>query len=323
MLLSETINSGFFYLAPWIVFFPVIGLLLNIIIGGRLPEKAIGWLASGASFAAFVVSVLLAYSVAANGGHGESVFLAEWMHIDELRLDWTFRVDSLSTTMMLVVSGVGTLIHIYAIGYMYEDVRFKNDIGRYRRFFVFLNLFIAAMMILVSGDSYLMLFVGWEGVGLCSFLLIGFWYEMDTLARPSWANSNAAVKAFITNRIGDFGFSLRASSCSDVWPFHPMRSLKPQRWWQLSSLHRCHHAFMLVGVRGIGADPALRLAAGRDGWPDPGLGADPCRDNGHGRRVPDHPLGAALHVSTTGAVHRGNDRRSDGALRCHDRGGAI
>ena len=75
-----------------------------------------------------------------------------------------------------------------------------------RRFFIFLNLFIAAMMILVSGNSYMMLFVGWEGVGLCSFLLIGFWYEMDTLGRPSWANSNAAKKAFIVNRIGDFGF---------------------------------------------------------------------------------------------------------------------
>ncbi len=90
--------------------------------------------------------------------------------------------------MMLVVSGVGTLIHIYAIGYMHEDVRFKNDPGRFRRFFVFLNLFIAMMMILVSGNSYMMLFVGWEGVGLCSFLLIGFWYEMDTLGKSSWAN---------------------------------------------------------------------------------------------------------------------------------------
>ncbi len=127
-----------------------------------------------------------------------------------LQLDWTFRVDTLSTTMMLVVSGVGTLIHIYAIGYMHEDVRFKSDLKRFRRFFVFLNLFIAAMMILVGGDSYLMLFVGWEGVGLCSFLLIGFWYEMDTLGRPSWANSNAAKKAMIANRIGDFGFLIAA-----------------------------------------------------------------------------------------------------------------
>jgi len=206
MLLSEATTTGFFSLAPWIVFFPAIGLLLNIIIGGKLSEKGIGWLASTMSFASFVVSVLLTYSVWAGHGHGESVFLAEWMHIGVLQLDWTFRVDSLSTTMMLVVSGVGTLIHIYAIGYMHEDVRFKNDVGRYRRFFVFLNLFIAMMMILVSGDSYLMLFVGWEGVGLCSFLLIGFWYEMDTLARPSWANSDAAKKAFVANRVGDFGF---------------------------------------------------------------------------------------------------------------------
>ena len=206
MFLSESTITGFFFLAPWLVFAPVAGLLINIIFGGRLSEKWIGTVASLASGTAFVVSVLLAYSVAAN--HGELVRwrLAEWIHIGTLNLDWTFRVDSLSTTMMLVVSGVGTLIHIYAIGYMHEDVRFKNDVGRFSRFFVFLNLFIAAMMILVSGDSYMMLFVGWEGVGLCSFLLIGFWYEMDTLARPSWANSNAAKKAFIVNRVGDFGF---------------------------------------------------------------------------------------------------------------------
>jgi NADH-quinone oxidoreductase subunit L len=198
-------------LAPWLVFAPVIGLLINMILGDwfmrqKWGETAVGLVASLASGAAFVISVLLTLSLSAT--HGEVVRwrLAEWIQIGTLQLDWTFRVDSLSTTMMLVVSGVGTLIHIYAIGYMHEDVRFKNDVGRFRRFFVFLNLFIAMMMILVSGDSYLMLFVGWEGVGLCSFLLIGFWYELDTLGRPSWANSNAAKKAFIVNRVGDFGF---------------------------------------------------------------------------------------------------------------------
>ncbi len=211
MLLSESTSNGFLFLAPWIVFFPLIGLLVNLVFGGWLMkqtwgERTIGWIGSAASGAAFVVSVLLAWTVSA--AHGEALrwTIGEWIHIGELELDWTFRVDSLSTTMMLVVSGVGTLIHIYAIGYMHEDVRFKSDPGRYQRFFVFFNLFIVAMMILVGGDSYLMLFVGWEGVGLCSFLLIGFWYEMDTLARPSWANSDAAKKAFVTNRIGDFGF---------------------------------------------------------------------------------------------------------------------
>jgi NADH-quinone oxidoreductase subunit L len=210
MHLSESVNTGFAYLAPWLVFAPVLGLLINLAFGKRLSEALVGIIACLASGATFVVSLLLAYTVSMN--HGEVIRwrLAEWIHIGILNIDWTFRIDSLSTTMMLVVSGVGTLIHIYAIGYMHEDVRFKNDPGRFPRFFVFLNLFIAAMMILVSGDSYMMLFVGWEGVGLCSFLLIGFWYEMDTLARPSWANSNAAKKAFITNRVGDFGFLIAA-----------------------------------------------------------------------------------------------------------------
>src|SRR5574341_1076903 len=200
---------NFFFLAPWIVFFPLIGLLVNLVFGRRFNEKVIGTLASAASGLAFVVSVLLAFSLAQHP-EAVSVPVAEWIHIGNLQLDWTFRVDTLSVTMMLVVSGVGTLIHIYAIGYMHEDVRFKNDPGRYRRFFVFFNLFIVAMMILVGGDSYLMLFVGWEGVGLCSFLLIGFWYEMDTLGRPSWANSDAAKKAMIANRIGDFGILIAA-----------------------------------------------------------------------------------------------------------------
>jgi NADH-quinone oxidoreductase subunit L len=206
MHLSETILS----LTPWLVLAPLTGLLINLIFGRRFSEKTIGIVASLASGAAFVVSVLLAYSVSINHGEVMRWRLAEWIHIGTLSLDWTFRIDSLSTTMMLVVSGVGTLIHIYAIGYMHEDVRFKHDEGRYTRFFIFLNLFIAAMMILVSGDSYLMLFVGWEGVGLCSFLLIGFWFEMDTLGRPSWANSDAAKKAFVANRVGDFGFLIAA-----------------------------------------------------------------------------------------------------------------
>ncbi|HTP01715.1 MAG TPA: NADH-quinone oxidoreductase subunit L, partial [Anaerolineales bacterium] len=200
---------GFFYLAPWIVFFPVIGLLINLSFGRRMGERVVGTIAALGAGLPFVVSLLLAYSLTLQTGPVRWM-LAPWIHIGNLALDWTFRVDTLSVTMMLVVSGVGTLIHIYAIGYMHEDVRFKSDTGRYARFFVFLNLFIAMMMILVSGDSYLMLFVGWEGVGLCSFLLIGFWYEMDTLGRPSWANSDAAKKAMIANRIGDFGFLIAA-----------------------------------------------------------------------------------------------------------------
>jgi NADH-quinone oxidoreductase subunit L len=259
MLLSETTSTGFFFLAPWIVFFPVIGLLINTFFTGRMSEKFIGWLASLASFASFIVAVLLAYSLSI---HPEAVTvpLAEWIHIGQLSLDWTFRVDTLSVTMMLVVSGVGTLIHIYAIGYMHEDVRFKNDLGRYRRFFVFMNLFIATMMILVSGDSYLMLFVGWEGVGLCSFLLIGFWYDMDTLGRSSWANSDAAKKAFVANRIGDFGFLIAAFLM--FWTFGSLEFTKvfgmaPQVAQASPGMIVAITLFMLLGVTGKSAQIPL------------------------------------------------------------------
>jgi NADH-quinone oxidoreductase subunit L len=148
---------------------------------------------------------------------GTTVHLFDWITIGELQIEWAFRVDTLSVTMMSVVGGVGTLIHIYAIGYMHEDVRFKNDPGRFRRFFVFFNLFIAMMMILVSADNYLMLFVGWEGVGLCSYLLIGFWYDKDLLGRDSDENASAGKKAFITNRVGDFGFLI--ASFIMFWTF--------------------------------------------------------------------------------------------------------
>ena len=200
---------GFFFLVPWIVYFPVIGLLINLFFGRRLGERGVAIVAVLGSGLPFIVSVLLAYSL---GLHPEPVrwMVAQWIHIGNLQLDWTFRVDTLSVTMMLVVSTVGTLIHIYAIGYMHEDVQFKGDPGRFPRFFVFMNLFIAMMMVLVSGDSYLMLFVGWEGVGLCSMLLISFWYELDLLGRPSWSNAKAGVKAMVVNRIGDFGFLIAA-----------------------------------------------------------------------------------------------------------------
>jgi NADH-quinone oxidoreductase subunit L len=203
MFLSEASSaSGFFYLVPFVVFFPVIGLLINAIFGGKFSEKIIGLVACLASGLSFVVAVLLGISLV---GHPEAVTVPflDWISIGELEIPWAFRVDTLSVTMMLVVAGVGTLIHIYAVGYMHEDVQHNGDPKRYRRFFVYFNLFIAAMMVLVSADNYLMLFVGWEGVGLCSYLLIGFWYDKG---KDGIGNAVAGKKAFVTNRIGDFGF---------------------------------------------------------------------------------------------------------------------
>jgi len=190
-----------FNLVPWVVFLPLIGLGINLLFGRKLGEIFSGTVASLATGLAFVVSIILAVALA---GHPEGVTvpLADWITIGSLTVRWAFRVDTLSVVMMLVVSGVGTLIHIYSIGYMHNDVRHNGDEGRFTRFFVYLNLFIAAMMILVSADNFLMMFVGWEGVGLCSYLLIGFWFEKG---KDGTGNAEAAKKAFIVNRIGDFG----------------------------------------------------------------------------------------------------------------------
>jgi NADH-quinone oxidoreductase subunit L len=203
MLLAEVPTNPVFYLAPWVVFLPAIGLVLNLLLGRRLGELGAGLIACLAVIGSFIVAVVLGINLATQAeGPAITVPLLEWIHIGTLNANWAFRVDELSVVMMLVVSGVGALIHIYAVGYMHSDVRHNGDPGRFTRFFVYLNLFIAMMMILVTADNFLMLFVGWEGVGLCSYLLIGFWFEKGA---GGIANARAAKKAFVANRVGDFG----------------------------------------------------------------------------------------------------------------------
>ena len=185
-----------FELVPFILLFPVFGLLTNLIFGRYLGERLVGIIASGASAAAFVVSVIQVFALVNNNFHVETVLIADWITIGKLYLPWQIRVDTLSVTMMVLVTGEGTLIHIYAVGYMHGDKRFA-------RFFVYLNLFVVMMLLLVAADNYLMLFVGWEGVGICSYLLIGFWYDKGD---DNLGNARAGRKAFVVNRIGDFGF---------------------------------------------------------------------------------------------------------------------
>lgn len=120
------------------------------------------------------------------------IHMIDWISVADVQIDWTFRYDPLSAVMLMVVTGIGSLIHIYGMGYMHGDKSFS-------RFFSYLNLFVAAMLMLVLGDNLIIMFLGWEGVGLCSYLLIGFWFEDE-------ANAVAGKKAFITNRIGDLGF---------------------------------------------------------------------------------------------------------------------
>jgi NADH-quinone oxidoreductase subunit L len=193
--------SSPFPLIPWAVFIPLIGLGINLFFGRYLGEKVSGWLASLAAGLSFALSAWIAVVLAANPAPLVAT-LAPWFSIGMFQVQWAFRIDTLSVLMMLVVTGVGTLIHVYSIGYMHDDVRHNGDPARYPRFFVYLNLFIAAMLVLVTANNYLMLFVGWEGVGLCSYLLIGFWYEKGA---EGLGNARAAKKAFLVNRIGDFG----------------------------------------------------------------------------------------------------------------------
>ncbi|MCC6188126.1 MAG: NADH-quinone oxidoreductase subunit L [Anaerolineales bacterium] len=198
-------GGAFFGLMPLLILFPVLGLLINIAWGRRLDEKWVGGIASGAAALSFVIAVLQWVSLRAVGYEAQTVYLADWLAIGELRAPWAFQVDTLSVTMMLVVTGVGTLIHVYAIGYMHEDVRANGDPARFPRFFVYMNLFLAAMLILVSGDNYLTMFVGWEGVGLCSYLLISFWLEKGA---GGIGNARAGRKAFVVTRIGDWAMLL-------------------------------------------------------------------------------------------------------------------
>jgi NADH-quinone oxidoreductase subunit L len=184
----------------WIVLAPLLGAAVNGLAGAalqrRLGRHAVTAVAITPVVASFVLS-MVAFSQLL-GLEPEHRFLldsmSKWMHIGHLRVDFAFWVDPLSAMMILVVTGIGGLIHLYSVGYMAEE-------PSYWRYFTYLNLFTAAMLTLVLGDSLLSLFVGWEGVGLCSYALIGFWYK-------DIANASAGSKAFIVNRIGDFGFVL-------------------------------------------------------------------------------------------------------------------
>lgn len=207
-----------FPLAPLLLIFPLIGFLINGLVGRRfveadqsVGEKWSGWFGSVMALSSFVIALLLMLSLVNNGFQVEIITLFDWIAIpsSDFYIPWAMQIDTLAVTMMLVVTGVGSLIHIYAIGYMHGDPNFS-------RFFSYLNLFLFFMLILVSGNNYLMLFVGWEGVGLCSFLLIGFWFDrVDKNGVPM--NANAARKAFVANRVGDLAMIM--AMCLTFWAF--------------------------------------------------------------------------------------------------------
>lgn len=181
-------------LVALIPLFPLIGFLINGFFGKKISKGLSGGIASLSIFASFIVSVLVFLELQGLSQKENVVNVFSWINSGSLKIPFEFLVDPLSSVFLLIITGIGFLIHVYSIGYMHDDEGFA-------RFFTYLNLFVFFMLLLVLGNNYLITFVGWEGVGLCSYLLIGFWFK-------NTAYNNAAKKAFIMNRIGDLGFLL-------------------------------------------------------------------------------------------------------------------
>ena len=179
----------------WLIpFFPLVGAIINGLFGKRYirNEAVIGAIGTGAVFLSFLVSASCFFTLLGDEVKIHQQILASWMSVGKLQVDWGFLLDPLSALMIMVVTGVGTLIHLYSIGYMHGEEGFY-------RFFSYLNLFVFSMLMLVLGNNALVMFIGWEGVGLCSYLLIGYYFEKKSAG-------DAAKKAFVVNRVGDFGF---------------------------------------------------------------------------------------------------------------------
>ena len=186
-------------LVPVAVALPLIGFLINGLAGKYLKKEGlIGAIGSATVGAGFVIGCMVLNELLSLPAEARTrvITLFSWIGAGSLQTAVAYQIDPLSVTMLLIVTGVGFLIHVYAIGYMHGDPGFW-------RFFAYLNLFVFAMLNLVMADNFLLLFLGWEGVGLCSYLLIGFWYDRNF---EKGTTGDAAKKAFIVNRIGDFGF---------------------------------------------------------------------------------------------------------------------
>jgi NADH-quinone oxidoreductase subunit L len=181
-------------LAALIPLFPLIGFIINGFFGKKMSKGLSGIIGCVSVLASFILSLAVFFELEASSQKEHIVSVFSWISSGALQIPFEFLIDPLSSWFLLIITGIGFLIHVYSTGYMHDDEGFS-------RFFTYLNLFIVFMLLLVMGNNYLITFVGWEGVGLCSYLLIGYWYK-------NTAYNDAAKKAFIMNRIGDLGFLL-------------------------------------------------------------------------------------------------------------------
>jgi len=187
-------NQGMALLCLLVPILPLLGFILNGLGNRKLAKGLVSLIGCSTVLASFLISVYLFLDFTANGSRAYTVDFYNWISVGELQIGFSFLIDQLTLLMMLMVTGIGFFIHLYSAGYMSHDENFG-------KFFAFINLFMFSMLLLVMGANYVMMFVGWEGVGLCSYLLIGFWNKNTNY-------NNAAKKAFVMNRIGDLGFLL-------------------------------------------------------------------------------------------------------------------
>ncbi|MSY26421.1 MAG: NADH-quinone oxidoreductase subunit L, partial [Actinobacteria bacterium] len=173
---------------------PLAGFLLLVFFGKRIDEPRSGWIGTGAVALAFVTACLVFAGLWGEPEHTYELSLFQWIPAGHFNVDIGILLDPLSMSMALFITGIASLIHLYSIGYMHGDSRFP-------RFFTYLNLFVFSMLVLVLGNNMVLTFLGWEGVGACSYFLIAFWFEKEE-------NASAGKKAFITNRVGDWGFMI-------------------------------------------------------------------------------------------------------------------
>jgi NADH-quinone oxidoreductase subunit L len=178
--------------APFIPLLPLAGFLINGLLRNKLSKAATGIIGSGVVLVAFLLSFLVFNATKA--GNTQVFQLFDFINVKNLKIAFEFQVDQLTSLFLLVITGVGFLIHVYSTAYMHEE----SD-AHFARYFSYLNLFVFSMLLLVMGGNYVIMFIGWEGVGLCSYLLIGYWFKNTEY-------NNAAKKAFVMNRIGDLGF---------------------------------------------------------------------------------------------------------------------
>src|SRR5450432_2239708 len=204
--------SNYVYLVP---LFPLIGFLINGLFRKSISKSLSGVIGSAMILASFIVSAVIFFQVKQEDFQPITVNLFQFIQAGNLKIPFSFLVDPLSTLFLLIITGVGFLIHVYSTAYMKDE-----NAPDYAKYFCYLNLFVFFMLLLVLGSNFVILFIGWEGVGLCSYLLIGYWFK-------NIEYGNAAKKAFIMNRIGDLGFLIAifmligkfgSVSYSDIFP---------------------------------------------------------------------------------------------------------